>query len=248
MKKFIYKHKKEIILSVDQWEANFPPKNKDHWVEGRSAYETAKLWINKVPDSFEKLFGKDLISIDVYPEHITELDDFRGNQRNHDLYIKAINSNKEEICICIESKVDEPFGPTIKSKLKNAKPTSNIKDRINQLLQKCFGTEISDDYNHLQYQLLTGLGGTIIECENKKVKKGYFIVQTIITPEINQNKKENNKRKFEEFIRKLLKDNNNPALLKDDQHLDSNQIIGPIKLIESDIELYIGYTEENSVN
>lgn len=78
MKKFIYKHKKEIILSVDQWEANFPPMNKDHWVEGRSAYETAKLWINKVPDSFEKLFGKDLISIDVYPEHKTKLDDYQG--------------------------------------------------------------------------------------------------------------------------------------------------------------------------
>lgn len=81
--------------------------------------------------------------------------------------------------------------------------------------------------------------------KSNNIKKGYFIVQTIITSEINYNKKENNKRKIEEFIRKILKDNNNPSLLKDDQHLDSNQIIGPIKLNNSEIDLYIGYIVEN---
>ena len=96
--------------------------------------------------------------------------------------------------------------------------------------------------------MLTGLGCTIIECENKsnekKVKKGYFIVQTIITPDINKNKKENNKRKFEEFISKLIEVNNKSSLPKEDQHLDSTKIIGPIKLEKSDFELYIGYIEE----
>lgn len=171
MEKFIHNCKGEIIKSIDQWKTDCPPMNKAHWVEGRSAYETAKLWINEVPDSFLTLFGNDLTSINVYPEYKTKIDDYRGNQRNHDLFIEAQNSNKEQIIICIESKVDEPFGPTIKSKLDHAKTTSNIKERINKLLQKCFGSENSDDYNHLQYQLLTGLGGTIIECENKSNEK-----------------------------------------------------------------------------
>jgi citrate lyase gamma subunit len=248
MKKFIRNRDNQIIKSIDQWKTDCPPMNKAHWVEGRSAYETAKLWVNKVPDSFLTLFGNDISSIKVYPEHKTKLDDYRGNQRNHDLFIKAQNSKNEKIIICIESKVDEPFGPTIKSKLDHAKTTSNIKERINKLLQKCFGSENSDDYKHLQYQLLTGLGGTIIECENKsnekKVKKGYFIVQTIITPDINKNKKENNKRKFEEFISKLIEVNNKSSLPKEDQHLNSPKIIGPIKLEKSDFELYVGYIEE----
>ena len=77
MEKFIRNCKGEIIQSIDQWKTDCPPMNNAHWVEGRSAYETAKLWINEVPDSFLTLFGNDLTSINVYPEHKAKFDERR---------------------------------------------------------------------------------------------------------------------------------------------------------------------------
>jgi hypothetical protein len=114
-------------------------------VDGRSAKELAKIWMKKgkpqVPIELTELLkshsGLGRLVIDlVIPEYETQLDKY-GKGRTHDLLIYCKSDNKNVI-VSIEAKAGEPFGPTIKERLKNNPIDSNIDKRIAQLSQALF--------------------------------------------------------------------------------------------------------------
>ena len=239
------------IQSVDDWFHLAPPKKGiDHWQNGRSAKEFAKIWFPsrgqpKIPNELIKLMNshhdtKDAIINEGIPEYIVALDNFRGGQRNCDLVLYGRVGDKP-IAINIEAKADEPFDLTIQKKLDSVskKPRSKIPQRIDFLCQALFGKEIQEqpDLANLGYQLITGAAGTLIDAESIKAHLAVFVIHIFLSNKLDMEKVDQNDKDFNNFIRLLTK---NPKL-----KLEDGELLGPIvvnggKFVPSHIPLYVG--------
>jgi Domain of unknown function (DUF6946) len=166
---------------------------RDHqWVNRRSAKEVARAWsglaapadilraVRELPglESFE--------AVTVIPEHATDLDGF-GEGRNHDLIVMGTASGKR-VLIGIEAKCDEELGPRIGAYLEQAdranvirsadgRRLSNVPARIRLLKQLVFRDD-AVDLSEQRYQLLHGVGGTLIEAAARRADVAVFIVHT----------------------------------------------------------------------
>ncbi len=235
------------ITTLKEWELAFYTSYKAHqWKQkDRSAYQTAIHWLLTIPVEFNELIKNLNIKINVIsPEHITPLDDFKGNSRNHDLCLLGKNTKNEPIIICIESKVDEPFGKEIglyyqeiqDKKAKNL--PSNADSRIDSLCEVFFKSPNSKRVRFIKYQLLTAIAGTIAEAEINKVKTAYFFVQTFLSNNMDSKKHRQNQRDLDYLIKILS--NNKVGILH------SGEIVGPFNAlngsnnIPKEIDLYIG--------
>jgi len=155
-----------IIQSMEDWATIYTSGNKaKQWKEGRSAYSIADFVINhhgleKIKSRVEEII-QDQIEIDiVIPENEIMFDSFRPG-RVHDLGIYS----KGPVFIGVESKVDEPFGPSISdayldsiSKAIGGSRT-NKPERIEKLLKDQFKKPDRSLFN-LRYQLLYAVAGT----------------------------------------------------------------------------------------
>ena len=236
----------KTIRSVDDWEAYAPPASKKlHWVDGRSAKELAKLWIkngsDQLPEVLTQLFC-DVVELRhveinlVVPECKTKLDHY-GNGRVHDLLLYG-KSGKEKIVISIEAKVDEPFGPTIKERKKDRRAHSNIDKRIARLAESLF---YQKDIEHVRYQLLHGIAGTLIEAKRHKATYAVFVVHEFFSHLLDSSKNLKNNQDLDEFVSCLT---NKPT------SLDHGTLLGPFYVpggedISKDIPIYIGKIKTN---
>lgn len=233
----------DTIGCIDEWYKKCPPARSGHWVDGRSAKTTAKIWLSGVPVEFNKLleplnFNATLCS----PEFVSKLDNYDGNGRNHDLIvIDSLN----KILVAVESKVDEPFGETIETQIKNAKhafhknPKSNALNRIRKLRLAVFGNE-DDKQLELRYQLLHAVAGTVAEAAIQKYGKAVFMVQVFKTNAIDCEKHKRNNEDLDCFIKQLTHDKINS--LKNGELAKIGFLPGN-KFIPKDIELYIAKIE-----
>ena len=124
---FIFKQSWKTT-SIEGWLSRFSKSKKNE--DGRSAKTLAEFCKTNdaekiIVDILNPIVG-DVNSIEAYPEYHTEIDKF-GKGRMHDLAIKC---NENEVFVGIEVKVNEDFGPSLKSKYNGAKKNSNIKKRI----------------------------------------------------------------------------------------------------------------------
>lgn len=229
------------ILTIDDWALKCPPASKKHWVAGRSAMETAKVWLNGPPKEFLHLFGNDITVEQVYPEHKSKFDTYKGNTRNHDLLIIGKNTKGKKIVVCVESKVDESFGKTLHSQIKGAEKAlksnerSKAKQRIEDLRIALFG-ELSDKQLNLRYQLITAIAGAITEAEKQGVEKVYFVVQTFLSGKLNFENHKVNQQDLDSFIEQLSKSQY--------RNIQNNSIVGPCRVpgnnyINKNIDLYL---------
>lgn len=182
------------INSLEEWFCKAPPKKRyKHWKDGHSAKEFAKLWFRKdknkaeVPAELLNLIKKQFSDINIkfgIPEHITHIDTFQGGQRNHDLCLFG-STGYGEVVICIEAKATESLGETIEQNLEAVKnkKSSNLPKRINTLSKAIFNSipKNNSALNQIQYQLLTGLYGTLVEGFLQEAKNAMFIVHQICT-------------------------------------------------------------------
>jgi len=234
------------ITSLEEWFTKCPPQGKEkHWVDGRSAKETAKHWLNGIPVQLLEIvkpFGVDLLKCS--PEFVTKFDSYTGNGRNHDLLIIAENQAKEKTVIAIESKVDESFDKNIiqyhkdieKKKAKGE--NTNADKRVNELLNAILPDKENAVTDLIRYQLLTATAGALAEAKKQNAKTAIFLVQTYVTTESNKDKLEQNQKDLNYFIN-ILTDGKNPAI-------NDGDLVGPINVkgnnaqIDCEINLWIG--------
>lgn len=229
------------IQSIDDWFEHTPPKQKiKHWVDGRSAMETANLWLKGVPAEFEKIVEPfHLQSFEVAPEFVTHFDSHGGEGRNHDLFIRATDAEGNITAISVESKVDEAFGEKvgqyskiIQQKLKG-KIKTNAGKRIEDLYARLLSGRFPENHPDLRYQILTGIAGALAEAEKQQAVRAVFIVQTLLTESIDLKKHKSNQRDLNQFIQ----------LFTNEEYLDiqNGQLIGPFMITwNRPMELWIG--------
>jgi len=236
------------IRSLNEWFIKCPPEGKErHWVDGRSAKETAKHWVYTIPQPFKDILKPFMLTYKLCsPEFVTHFDSYRGNGRNHDLLILAENDNKQPVVISIESKVDEEFDKTLEKAIKKAllekqkNPNSRAKERIDELRANLMGN-INDEQLKLRYQLLTATAGVIAEAKIQNAKTAILLVQTFISDEINKKKHQQNQADLNAFITLLTKD--------EYKSIENDKLVGPIKIsketdkISKEIDLWIGKYE-----
>ena len=148
-----------------------PPQcGVNHWVDGRSAKETAKHWLYVIPKEFRGILKCIELDFELCsPEFVTELDNYPGNGRNHDLLIVAKDRNAEKVVVSVESKVDESFGQTIGTYLRTIErriqngEVTNAGLRIMLLKEAIFPVISQNVFESLRYQLLTAMAGTIVK-------------------------------------------------------------------------------------
>ncbi len=234
------------IEAIHEWFYKCPPQGKlKHWKDGRSAKETAKHWLHTIPLPFQELLKQYELKYELCsPEYVSNFDAYKGNGRNHDLLLIAKDKKDKKVVISIESKVDEPFGDSVKKAIDAAKiakeKNSNSKalERIEELRKNLFG-ELNDNQLDLRYQLLTAVAGTIAEAKKQEAKSAFFLVQTFVEKE--NDKHRQNKNDLDRFIKVFtnLKHSN----------IDNNEVLGPFKIgtyndyLSSEIDLWIGKYE-----
>ena len=203
------------IRSLAHWRRLAPPVGGDRqWVTGRSAKEAARAWSQlstpeDVLKSIRELPGLGAFTpVTVIPELVTELDDF-GEGRHHDLIVFGVADGKR-VLVGIEAKSDEELGPRIGGYLTEAEEgniarqaagrrLSSIPERIRLLTQLVFGDRTVDLSEH-RYQLLHGVGGTLIEAAARGADVAVFMVHTFRSPVANGQRIERNKNDVARFI------------------------------------------------
>lgn len=183
------------ITDVVSWFEAAPPKQgARHWKPGRSALELANAWCRtRTPSMPAELV--DVLASDratrgfdpfiVLPEHITPLDGFRGEARNHDLVAIGMVGSTRTL-LAVEAKAGELFGDKTAGEqwaAGRAKKGSNIPARIAHLVTALTGEDVDPAANSLRsplkargYQLLTASVGTVIEAERQGCKRAVLVV------------------------------------------------------------------------
>jgi hypothetical protein len=228
-----------------QWFDKCPPQGKlKHWVDGRSAKETAKYWLHTIPSEFRKLLNPLNLNYKICsPEFISKFDNYGGNDRNHDLLIIAEKKSGDKVVISIESKVDEEFGNTVSKTIIDANeriyknPNSKGLLRIEDLRKTLFGCE-KDDQLPIRYQLLTAISGTLAEAKLQGAKTAIFIVQTFFSSETKAKKHEQNKIDLNSFLN--LFTNGRYISINDGELLGPFRAPGNNNLVPDNIDLWIG--------
>ena len=247
------------IRTTNEWFDKCPPQGKlKHWVDGRSAKETAKHWLHTIPVQFLDLLNDfNLRYKKCSPEYVSKIDNYKGNGRNHDLLIIAENESNKNVVISIGSKIDEPFGETIKERFIAAdielkkNPRSKALNRIQELcdavcgkndkepldLRKAILENSNQEELALRYQLLTAVAGTIAEAEKQGAKTAVFVVETFISAEIDMKKHAKNQEDLNKFIEYLSKGQH--KIIHSGKPLNIGQLPGN-EFIPNNIELHIG--------
>jgi hypothetical protein len=175
------------IRTLDEWKLLAPPKKGGlQWVEGRSAMEVARAWVGggepAIPSGFAQLLDshkltQGFVCEEVYPEHVTRLDEFRGEHRNHDLLLVGFAAGRKTV-IGVEGKNDESFGQLVGAyhaeKSAGGAP-SKVPERIERLVETLFGHG-PEPAALLRYQLLTASVGTLIEAEARCAERAVLVV------------------------------------------------------------------------
>jgi hypothetical protein len=233
------------IESLSEWFDKCPPqKGIAHWKDGRSAKETAKLWLSTIPTEFQEIVKPFGLKFNVCsPEYVTRFDKNGGNGRNHDLIILAEDEVAKPVVISIESKVDETYGDTVSITYNKAEKRFKKNERslgiqrIIDLKSALFGDN-HDDLSHIRYQLITAVAGTIAEAKKQKAKTAILLIQTFITSEIDNKKHQTNQKDLDNFI--------NVFSYSVYNSMNDGQLLGPLRIanktefLDSIIDLWIG--------
>jgi hypothetical protein len=226
-----------------------PERKLKHWEEGRSAFELCRVWMEHGEPSVPLELVQLLESHDTTKgsvircgttEHETNLPFGNRWPRCHDLALKADQSDSI-VTICIEAKVDETFGGTVKEELSKARnrPVTKFPERLDWLTRSLLGVPAFDDEEHAvlssviaqtPYQLLSVL-----------------VVHEFRTALTTDDKMDANASALDHFLRLLLAWNN---AADETFQLQRGKLFGPVQIVERtaaglrripfNIQLFIG--------
>lgn len=221
------------------------PKRPQHWKPGRSAMEAARAWFRSgapaCPAELQALLESNPHTASAtlragFPEHVTPLPE-SGEGRNHDMIVDG-DVRGVPLTLAIESKTYEPFGTPIARALYSARrrsPDTRFPARVEALLMLLTGEQCapySPPWRDLYYQLLSGVGGTIIEAGRRHARLAVFVVQEFIRPCPHVVSRERNDRALAQFVHTIW-----PAA----PGIEVGRLSGPLPCRGvADLELFIG--------
>ena len=245
----------EQINSFADWEKYaLPAKRRElHWKEGRSACELGRYWTASgepcLPLSLVQLFDsheatRGVAVSDGVTEHETALPFSNGGPRSHDLVLRATR-NGSVMTICIEAKADESFGGTVAEELGKARRRAErggrrtrFPERLDWLTRSLLGISafadderliLSDVISELPYQLLSAIGGTLLEAQLQNATIAIFVVHVFRTSKTSDVKLEANEVALNSFLFLLQERNGGSG---ENNQLHDGHIIGSISIIE----------------
>lgn len=207
------------IRTVQDWREHAPPKSKNHWVEGRSAYELAHAWcgtgVPALPEALRLLLEsreetRGFAPEVAFPEHRISFDSFGGEPRNADLALTG-SAAMGRVAITIEAKADEPFGETVSATLAAAierrieNPRSNGVRRVESLAQALFRPKEKGQprVGDLRYQLLTAVAGTLAFADAQAASIAVLVVHEFVTDSTDATNHLQNGGDYNEFLVRL---------------------------------------------
>lgn len=208
------------IGSLADWLALAGPKDPDRqWVEGRSAMEVARAWLENAvdgpPSEIARLLrsNADLQNVvldAVEPEARVSFDTRRGEQRNADVAFTG-HDDSGSVVGTVEATADEPFGPRVSDVLSIAleravsNPRSSGIDGVVELLRGLVPPKTSDTASvvELRYQLLTGVAGSLALAAKHRADRAIFIVHVFETDKTSLRELAANAEDICQFVRRL---------------------------------------------
>lgn len=212
------------IDSIGDWLCLAPPvKRAAHWRKGRSARELATAWLRPGRPALPEELAVLLVSNPLTtffasglarPEAELVLDEHEGNTRNADLLLHGTAAGGN-VLITIEAKADESYGPYVHEALAGVagKSASKLPDRIRALSELLFGPE-GEPGDPLRYQLLHGLGATVLEALRTQADVAVFVIHVFRTPETSDAKHELNAADLRSFMARFAAEDIVPDRLR----------------------------------
>jgi hypothetical protein len=236
------------ITTLEEWRQRAPPKSAHHWVDGRSAKEVARAWLNSSGTAYPSEVQAALVghpnfghalSWECEPEAKLPFDRFPGEPRNSDLAISATDSFGSYV-LAVEAKADEPYGETVADAFVAAlergieNPRSNGIARIQGLASFLFSPRAaSPKVGGLRYQLLTACAGAVAEATRRQASRAVMLVHEFITPATQDVNHERNAADLLQFLHRL---GGKPI-----EGFMDGQLYGPFSLPgASGVELFVG--------
>lgn len=207
------------LTSLSEWERHAGPKSPNQWVDGRSAKEVARAWLEREGTGLPLEVSSALIDHDAFgpvlkweaePEAKLPFDDFSGEPRNSDLVVYAEDSHGSYV-IAVEAKADEPFGETVADTLASAvercleNNRSRGVTRVEQLATALLGPRQAGDpgLKDLRYQLLTACAGAVCEAERRGCARVLMLIHEFVTDKTSDDKHARNAVDLDAFARRL---------------------------------------------
>ncbi len=185
------------LLTLEDWQRLGGPKKPEQWVDGRSAKEAARAWLEagagRMPAEVlaalerHRALGP-VIEWEAEPEVRLPFDSFDGEPRNTDLLVMARDQHGPYL-MAVEAKADEPFSATVADTLVAATERYLKSDqskgvaRLLQLGQAVLGPREANEpeIGSLRYQLLTAVAGALCEGQRRKCTRVLFLVHEFVT-------------------------------------------------------------------
>ena len=133
------------ILTLEDWQRLGGPKKTEQWVDGRSAKEAARAWLEAAPGRMpaevvaalerHPAFGS-VIDWAAEPEVRLPFDSFDGEPRNTDLLVTARDEHGLYL-VAVEAKADETFSETVSETLVGATERYLKADRSKGVARGC---------------------------------------------------------------------------------------------------------------
>ena len=253
----IYKKLTELT-SLEAWERLAGPKSAGQWVDGRSAKEVARAWLegngtNLPPEVASVLAGHpafgEVCTWQAEPEAKLRFDKFAGEPRNSDLVVHAQDAHGHFL-LAVEAKADEPFSETVTEALAKAlerkleNDRSNGVARIQQLAKALLGPRMPLDppVGDIRYQLLTACAGALCEAERQGYSRTVLLVHEFVSDKADDDKRRRNANDLNLFTQRL----SHGAITS----VAVGKICGPFgvpgaPLLETKGQLYIGKVSRN---
>lgn len=241
------------IVTLDEWFREAPPKGRaKHWVDGRSAKEAARAWLEagaELPPEVASALNSNVhlgavSEWQLEPEARLRFDGYAGEVRNSDLAGVA-HTTSGPVLLAVEAKADETFGETLQAATGSAvanlvgNRASQGLPRIHQLVLAVLGTreEGRREALKLRYQLLTATAGALCEAERRKCRAAVLLVHEFRSAQTSDKKLKANATDLEAFVAWVSQ--GQVASVRD------GEIVGPfmlpgVPLFSDALPLYLG--------
>ena len=244
--------------NLEAWEVHAGPKSANQWVDGRSAKEAARAWIEAGTGNLPQEVAAILDSHPAFgtleawegePEVRLPFDQFRGEPRNSDLVVYG-RDEMGPLLIAVEAKADEPYADSVRDTLSDAlerkleNSSSNGIARVEQLASALFGPRGKGEpsLRNIRYQLLTACAGALCEAQRRNCDRVLMLIQEFVTTKTDDKNHDRNTKDLDTFIKRISH--------RSVEALKAGEIVGPFDvpgapLLTESPALFIGKVSKN---